>query len=115
MRSSLSLTVPHGLAAACAAVLVVFYPFSAVWGAGGTDAATFLEIPVGGAPAAMGSAYTALASDVYAPIWNPGGLAFIPMTEITGEHLSYLDTIHYESLGFVHQLGRTMGWGLSGQ
>jgi hypothetical protein len=34
----------------------------------------FGDRPLGGRPAALGSAYTALADDAYAPLWNPGGL-----------------------------------------
>ena len=33
----------------------------------GTESASFLDIPVGARPAAMGSAYSALATDAYAP------------------------------------------------
>ena len=56
----------------------------------GTEAASFLDIPVGGRPAALGASYTALASDAYAPVWNPAGLGFLSNTEIAGMHLSYL-------------------------
>src|SRR5467141_60454 len=58
--------------------------------ASGTEGAAFLDIPVGAGPAALGSAYSALASDAYAPVWNPAGLGFVSGTEIAGQHLSYL-------------------------
>src|SRR5882672_9826111 len=70
----------------------------------GTEGAAFLDIPVGGAPAALGAAYTALANDAYAPTWNPGGLGFLDSTQLAGQHLSYIDTLHYEYLSFVHPL-----------
>lgn len=59
----------------------------------------------------MGSAYTAQASDAYAPTWNPGGLGFLDSTQLSGMHLSYLESIHYEFLSFVHPLrvGRSLG------
>src|SRR6266567_1672237 len=76
------------------------------WCASGTEGASFLDIPVGGAPAALGSAYTAQANDVYAPVWNPAGLGFLHSFEFTGMHLSYLGPTHYEHAGFVIPFGK---------
>jgi hypothetical protein len=76
------------------------------WAASGTEAASFLDIPVGGAPAALGSAYTAQANDVYAPVWNPAGLGFLHSAEFTGTHLSYLGPLYYEHAGLVIPLGK---------
>jgi hypothetical protein len=76
------------------------------WCASGTEAASFLDIPVGGAPAALGSAYSAQANDVYAPVWNPAGLGFLHSTEFTGMHLSYIGPLHYEHAGIVVPLGK---------
>jgi hypothetical protein len=76
------------------------------WGSSGTEGASFLNIPVGARPAALGSGYTALATDAYAPTWNPAGLGFIDTNELAGQHLSYLESIHYEYLSFVHPLAR---------
>jgi hypothetical protein len=70
----------------------------------GTEGASFLDIPVGAGPASLGSAYTALANDAYAPTWNPGALGFVEDTEVAAQHLSYLESIHYEYLSFVHPL-----------
>jgi hypothetical protein len=77
----------------------------------GTEGASFLDIPVGAGPAALGSAYSAMASDAYAPVWNPAGLARIDSNQFAAQHLSYLETIHYEFASFVHPLGkgRTLG------
>src|SRR5438445_5758694 len=74
----------------------------------GTEGAAFLNIPVGAGPAALGSAYSALAADAYAPTYNPGGLGFLPSTQLSGQHLSYLDSNHYEYLSFVHPLTHTL-------
>jgi len=68
----------------------------------GTEGASFLDIPVGAGPAALGGAYTALAADAYAPTWNPAGLGFVPDNELSGQHLSYLESMNYEYLSFVH-------------
>src|SRR5471030_2939425 len=81
----------------------------------GSEGAAFLEIPVGAGPAALGSAYTALAQDAYAPIYNPAGLGFLPATQIAAQHLSYLESIDYEFLSFVHPLAEGKAFGLSAQ
>ena len=70
----------------------------------GTEGAAFLDIPVGAGPAALGSAYTALANDAYAPIYNPAGLGFLTAPELSAQHLSYLESINYEFGSFVFPL-----------
>jgi hypothetical protein len=72
----------------------------------GEEGAAFLNIPVGAGPAALGSAYSALATDAYAPTWNPGGLGRVESNQLAGQHLSYLESIYYEYLSFVHPLGK---------
>src|ERR1700692_272675 len=74
---------------------------TAAYASSGTEGAAFLDIPVGGGPAAMGSAYTALANDAYAATYNPGGLGVLASTQVSGQHLSYLDTLHYEYRTFA--------------
>src|SRR6185437_6550703 len=71
----------------------------------GTEGASFLDIPVGAGPASLGSAYTALATNAYAPTWNPAGLGFVNDNGLAAQNLSYLESIHYEYLSFVHPLG----------
>lgn len=75
----------------------------------GKEGASFLDIPVGAGPAALGSAYTALATDAYAPTWNPGGLGFLKGNEMSGQHLSYLDSINDEYFSIVHPLAEPSG------
>jgi len=72
--------------------------------ASGTEGAAFMDIPVGAGPAALGSAYTALAQDAYAPIYNPAGLGFLVHPEVAAQHLSYLESVHYEFGSFVFPL-----------
>jgi hypothetical protein len=78
---------------------------NSLYASSGTEGAAFLDIPVGGTPASLGSAYTALANDAYAPTWNPGGLGFLDSTQLSGQHISYLESMSYEYLSFVHPLG----------
>jgi len=81
----------------------------------GTDGASFLNIPVGAGPAALGSAYTALASDAYAPVYNPAGLGFVRSLEFSAQHLSYLESMHYEFGSVVVPLGKSRALGVSVQ
>lgn len=72
----------------------------------GTEGASFLDIPVGAGPAALGSAYSARADDAYAPVWNPAGLGRLAAPQLAGTHQPYLETVHYEHVGYVQPLGR---------
>lgn len=81
--------------------------------ASGDIAAPFLNIPVGAGPAALGSAYSTLAVDAYAPVWNPAGLAFVNGPSVTGQHQSYLESIHYEQAGGALRLTPRDGLGAS--
>jgi hypothetical protein len=80
---------------------------SPLFASAGTSAAAFLDIPVGAGPAAMGSAYSALAIDAYAPTWNPAGLGELDAISFAGQHLAYIDTTHYEYASFSYPLQRT--------
>src|ERR1035437_9388035 len=84
--------------------LAIFVLSGKAQASSGTEGASFLDIPVGAGPAALGSAYTALATNAYAPTWNPAGLARLSGTEVAAQHLSYLESMNYEYLSFVHPL-----------
>jgi hypothetical protein len=81
----------------------------------GTEGASFLDIPIGAGPAAMGAAYSALADDAYAPTINPAGLGFLGSTQFAGQHVSYLDSMHYEYLSAVVPYKNASGLGFSAQ
>ncbi len=82
-------------------LLMLNAPPQLSYAASGTEGAAFLDIPVGAEPAAMGSAYTALAQDIYASVYNPAGLGFLDSTQLAGQHLSYLETLNYEYAGIA--------------
>jgi len=79
----------------------------------GTEGASFLELPVGARPAAMGSAYSALAEDAYAPTWNPAGLAFLDSAQLAAMHMLYLESSSYEYGSFAVPLGHGRGIGVA--
>jgi len=63
----------------------------------------------------MGAAYTALATDAYALAYNPAGLAFTPSLQIAAQHLSYVESIHYEHVGAAFAPTRWGSFGASVQ
>src|SRR6266704_1716444 len=89
------------------AILGLMCKSVSLWASSGTEGASFLDIPVGAGPAALGSAYTALATNAYAPVWNPAGLGMLSGNELAGQHLSYLDSMHYEYMSFVHPFDKS--------
>jgi len=86
-----------------------------LYAASGTEGASFLDIPVGARPAALGSAYSALSSDAYASVWNPAGLGFVQQSEVAAQHLSYLESTHYEYLGLAQPINAHSAFGASVQ
>jgi hypothetical protein len=86
-----------------------------LWAFAGEEGASFLEVPVGARPAAMGSAYTALADDAYAPVWNPAGLGFLESTQFAGMHQIYVDNTSFDYLSAVHTFKTGTGIGVSAQ
>ena len=99
----------------CAVILLTLGAARSRAAVSGTEGASFLDIPVGGRPAALGGAYTALASDAYAPVYNAGGLAFVPTAQLSGMHLDFAGMGGYEFVSFVHPFGALDGLGVSAQ
>jgi hypothetical protein len=85
---------------------IILLGVSCAYASSGTEGADFLDIPVGAEPAALGSAYTALATDAYAPVWNPAGLAVADGNQLATQYNSYLESMNYEFLSFVHPLAQ---------
>jgi hypothetical protein len=94
-----------------AAITIGHSSLQPVWGSSGTNGIDFLNIPVGGRPAALGGAYSALANDAYAPIANPAGLGYLEKSQFALMHVSYLESISYEFASLVHPVsaGRAIG------
>ena len=78
----------------------------------GTTTASFLKIGVGARAAAMGEAFTAVASDGTSLYWNPAGLTQLRTKEISATYNSWFQEIKqgYLSLTFPSLRG-TMGLG----
>lgn len=86
----------------CALCVPIFWDsaFSAETGA------AFLKIGVGARPLGMGGGYIAIADDVNAIYWNPGGLAQLRKKEISAMHTEWIDDIKYEFVGYAVPLTR---------
>src|SRR6266700_1596617 len=110
MLHRLSMKFPTWFLLACS---LVFLSSMAVHAFTGTEGASFLELPVGARPAALGSAYSMLAEDAYAPTWNPAGLAFLDGAQFAGMHMFYLESTSYEYGSFVLPVGASTGVGFA--
>ena len=67
-------------------------------GKGGTNGAAFLKIGVGARAAALGDAFTAVADDANASVWNPAGLARLSRPEVEGTHTQWLQGGRHDAL-----------------
>lgn len=74
--------------------------------ASGTNGLAFLKIDVDGRSAAMGGAYTALASGASAAYWNPAGLADSENENVMLTHLVWLSDITQEYSAVKFNSGR---------
>lgn len=103
---------PSALASLLAGALV-FAPALVQADGGGTSGADFLRIGVGARPAAMGEAFSALATDSNAVQWNPAGLALIDRYQASFMHMAQIADINYEAISVGGPLSRLSGWGAS--
>lgn len=83
-------------------------------GAALNSGAKFLKIDTGARPAAMGGAYTAIADDVNALYYNPGGLPLLSKREFGATHSQWLLGSKFDFLGYAQPTSvGTFGVGLS--
>lgn len=63
--------------------------------------AAFLKIGFGARAIAMGGGYVAIADDLNAIYWNPGGLAQLKQKEFTAMHTEWLESLKHEFVGYA--------------
>ncbi len=68
----------------------------------GTNSFHFLQMPVGSRAQAMGSAYTAISSDINGIYYNPAGLGFGFRPSIMLYHAKWFEDISIENLSFCY-------------
>jgi hypothetical protein len=71
----------------------------------GAEPFNFLFLDAGARPAALGGAYTALANDSNALLYNPGALGNVAHTEATFMHNQYFQDVNQEYAGFASRSG----------
>ncbi len=74
--------------------------------------ASFVDIGFGARPLAMGQAFTAIANDVNAIIWNPAGIANVNKFEATFSFARQFGIVPYSYAGFVYSPTKTIATGL---
>jgi tetratricopeptide (TPR) repeat protein len=76
----------------------------------GETTATFLTLGVGGRPSAMGEAYAGLAEGVNSLAYNPAGVAYLDVAEVSATHAEWLEGLRYEYVAFAYPFSRgTLG------
>ncbi len=78
----------------------------------GTTTASFLKIGIGARAAAMGEAFTAVASDGTSLYWNPAGLTQLKTKQVSAAYNSWFEEIKQGCLSLTFPISRgTMGFG----
>ena len=90
-----------------AALFLFICPRAALAGSAGADPFNFLFLDANARPVGLGGAYTSLATDANALLYNPAGLAKVPRHEATFMHNSYMQGINQEYLAYANPAG----WG----
>jgi hypothetical protein len=79
--------------------------FLLVTGAGAASADpsafAFLEVPAGARAAALGGAYTSLASGAEAPFWNAAGLSTTRGFELAASHEEFFQTLRHDQFAIA--------------
>ena len=79
----------------------------------GTSMANFLKIGVGARASAMGDAYVALADDISALYWNPGGISTLENNQMMFQAAEWLVDTRLTFFGFSYRLGLLGVFGVS--
>jgi hypothetical protein len=80
----------------------------------GTTGFSFLNLPVGARATAMGEAFGSVPNDVQGLAYNPACLATMAASQVSFQHLTYIEDVDQEAIFFGHA-GRLeeFSWGLS--
>ena len=82
-------------------------------GSSGTSGFSFLNLPVGARATALGQAFTSVPNDIQGLVYNPASLATLAASQLSFQHLSYVDNVDQEAVSYGHA-GRQegMSWGI---
>src|SRR6185295_15461073 len=75
---------------------------------------SFLNLPVGARATAMGQAFGSVPNDIQGLVYNPASLATMAASQLSFQHLSYVEDVVQEAFSFGHA-GRQeeLSWGIS--
>lgn len=94
-------------------LLFIGYNFSFGQAKVGTTAASFLGISVAPRATSMGGAFSAVANDVSALYYNPGGLSRINGAQLCFSHTNWLVETNFNWIGFAYNIDGTNAIGAS--
>ena len=80
----------------------------------GTAGYSFLNLPIGARATAMGQAFGSVPNDVQGLAYNPASLATMAASQLSFQHMAYIEDVTQESILFGHA-GRqeALSWGVS--
>ncbi len=93
-------------------ILIMIFPFKASPQGNSGIPASFVDIGFGSRPMGMGGAYTGLANDINALIWNPAGLIALQSKQAAFSFTNQLNLIQYHFLAYGMPLSDNQGLGL---
>lgn len=79
----------------------------------GTDAAAFLEIPVGAKAIGMGGAFVSIANDATCLYWNPAGAALLEQNQFLAVHTGWIASTRFDFGALVLPIGGFGSLGIS--
>src|SRR5258706_12958672 len=79
----------------------------------GTSSLQFLKIGVGGRATAMGESFVAVANDITALYWKPGGIMQFSEVGVHFSHTEWLVELQHEFFGGIYRIGKNNAIGLS--
>ena len=89
------------ISAVCCAVSLVFASTNRLLAGdySGTTGFSFLNLPVGARATALGQAFTSVPNDVQGVAYNPACLATMAASQLSFQHLTYVEDVDSGSAG----------------
>jgi hypothetical protein len=91
-------------------IVVMLLIAISAWAQGGSGL-TALQIGSSARATAMAEAYTAVAQDASAPLWNPAGMAWMSKRQLHLTHNEWVQGINHEATSLAGP-GRWLAWGV---
>lgn len=95
-------------------ILCIGASLPAMGASSGTTGASFLKVAVGSRPAAMGTAYTAVAEEPYALHYNPAAIGFTDRWDLSAMHQDQFGQVAFDYVGLAAPaIKNKSAWGIS--